>query len=117
MNSIYEFRNKKEIQTIIEDKIKERNKYGPVNSWMMSLRKPEDFKGDRYCYVNLNSDEKPSWQLVKEKNVKDYEIVKKPKLTKSMDVTRNEYLSRSINNLGLNSDHSIYFQNFDLSVF
>jgi hypothetical protein len=117
MNSIYEYRNKREIQNIIDDKIKDKNKYGSVNSWMISLRKTDIYKGDRYCYINLNNDEKPSWQLVKEKNTKEYEIIKVPNIVKSMDMTRNEYLCKSINDLGLINDQSVCFQNVDLSVF
>jgi hypothetical protein len=112
MNSIYEYRTKRELQDIIQ---KDDN-YTPNNSWMISLRRPENFEGERYSYINMRDDVNPYWQMVKEKNTKEIEFIKVPRLVKSVDITRNEYLCKSITGLGLNYENSVLLNNCEFGV-
>ena len=59
------FRQKKEIKESYEEHKPLDQRYGN-NTWVMGLRRPNNFKGLRYCYVNAGSDINPIWRKVKE---------------------------------------------------
>ena len=59
------FRTKKEIKESYENSRPIDDIYG-TNSWLMSLRRPKNFKGTRFGYINIGSNTKPSWQAVRE---------------------------------------------------
>jgi len=66
MNRIDIFRLKRQIYNDIENNLPIEEKYGK-HKWTISLRRPENFKGERDAYVNLGSDKKPLWSIVREK--------------------------------------------------
>ena len=66
MNRIDIFRLKRQIYNDIENNLPIDEKYGK-HKWTISLRRPENFKGERDAYVNLGSDKKPLWSIVREK--------------------------------------------------
>jgi len=65
INSGESYLIKKEIINLVESKIPLDQKHGIFN-WIISLRRPKNFKGDRYAYVNLGDNYAPVWQLYKE---------------------------------------------------
>lgn len=66
MNKTDGFRIKQELKTTIELKKPIEERYGN-NNWMISLRRPENFEGTRYSFVNYGSSEKVNWVRIKEK--------------------------------------------------
>jgi hypothetical protein len=53
-------------------------KYGS-NSWIMSLRRPRDFKGTRFVNINIGKIERPIWRVVQESVPKEsLEKIRKP---------------------------------------
>ena len=66
MNRIDIFRLKRQIYNDIENNLPIDEKYGK-HKWTISLRRPENFKGERDAYVNIGSDKKPLWSIVREK--------------------------------------------------
>jgi hypothetical protein len=59
------FRQKKEIKELYENSRPLDEIYG-VNGWFMSLRRPANFKGTRFGYINVGSKDYPSWKAVRE---------------------------------------------------
>ena len=59
------FRKKKEIREFYENSRPLDETYGK-NSWIMCLRRPKNFKGTRFGYINVGTPECPSWAVVKE---------------------------------------------------
>lgn len=71
------YRQKKEIRESVESSRPLDQRYG-FHSWIMSLRRPEDFKGTRFVHINIGSNERPVWRMVKEYVSNDIEKNKKP---------------------------------------
>jgi hypothetical protein len=71
------YRIKKEVTDFIENKKSLDERYGVYN-WNMSLRRPKNFKGTRFSYVNLGNDMNPLWLSVKETIPKSLEMVRNP---------------------------------------
>lgn len=68
MNRTDGFRIKKEISSTIDQ---QKNKFDDglgSNKWIVSLRRPDNFKGIREAYFNSGTKENPSWVMVKEKS-------------------------------------------------
>ena len=63
---------KHEVINLVDSKTPFEEKIGNFN-WIMSLRKPKNFKGSRDAFVNLGNDTNPHWQIVKENKPLDYE--------------------------------------------
>jgi hypothetical protein len=61
----------------------------------MSLRRPNDFKGLRYCNINVGTNERPIWNIVKE-NIQDKEKIRKPQSTLGKrdvrTISKNDYM-------------------------
>jgi hypothetical protein len=78
MNQTDSFRIRKEVKNIIESKKPVEQRYGQ-NHWVISLRKPENFKGTRDAWINLGSKNVPHWSLIKDKTpVELSEKIRKP---------------------------------------
>jgi hypothetical protein len=78
MNRTDYFRMKKELNIMIETNKSLDKRYGNYN-WIMSLRRPEDFKGTRYTYVNVGHNSNPSWGIIRENcpdNLNNESVVK-----------------------------------------
>jgi hypothetical protein len=114
INTIYSFRSKREIVEIIDKNQPLEIKYGN-NSWVMGLRRPLDFNGVRFSYINLRDAKNPYWQLVKDKGPIDVETIKHPN-TSQTDFSKNQYLMRSLSNLGIKMDTTMSQINTNISV-
>jgi hypothetical protein len=66
MNKTDGFRIKQEIKNIMEVQKPLGERYGEHN-WMISLRRPDNFEGTRYAFVNYGNSDKVNWVRVKEK--------------------------------------------------
>jgi len=66
MNKTDGFRVKQEIKNMMEVQKPLGERYGKHN-WMISLRRPDNFEGTRYAFVNYGSSDKVNWVRVKEK--------------------------------------------------
>lgn len=72
------FRANKENREMNERNRPLDEKYG-CNSWIMSLRRPRDFKGTRFVNVNVGTIERPIWRVVVESIPKEsQEKIRKP---------------------------------------
>lgn len=88
MNKTDNYRLKKEIAEVFESKKTVDEKYG-VYSWMIGLRKPENFNGSRLAYVNYGDNYQPLWLGVRETNPKQQEVVRKPNSYAVKDLKKN----------------------------
>ena len=82
LNSGERYLFKHELNNIIDSKVPYEEKMGNLN-WIMSLRKPKNFKGSREVYVNLGSNINPHWQMVKETKPINYEKKGNPETFKN----------------------------------
>lgn len=88
---------KTELINIMDAKIPIEEKRGVFN-WIVSLRKPKNFKGERSSYINLGSKENPSWQYFKEVYPVNQEKVVKP--TVNLNEFSNKLLSPTYKEAG-----------------
>lgn len=72
---------KKEIINLVDSKIPTEEKNGIFN-WIISLRRPKNFIGDRTAYVNLGDNYNPIWQCYKDSSPKLFEKVINPESLK-----------------------------------
>ncbi len=102
MNRIDVFKLKKEIYNDIENSKPINDRYGQYK-WVMSLRRPEHFKGERESYINIGNDNNPFWALVKEKFPIERSISLKPGYDMNskdyVDFKKNQFLPHSSSNL------------------
>ena len=49
-----------------------------LQNWSMSLRRPENFEGERRGYVNVGTDNKPYWIILREKYPNQFENIMNP---------------------------------------
>jgi hypothetical protein len=101
MNRTDCFRIKKEINEKIDNKLGINERYG-VNKWIVGLRRPDNFRGVRYAYINMGSNDRPFWQVVKEQAPRSVEIVRNPQVNCENDLKqfkKNEYFQRSTSNI------------------
>ena len=102
MNRIDVFKLKKEIYNDIENSKPINDRYGQYK-WVMSLRRPEHFKGERESYINIGNDNNPFWALVKEKFPIERSISLKPGYDMNskdyIDFKKNQFLPHSSSNL------------------
>jgi hypothetical protein len=118
MNNTHNYRVKKEINEFIEKNQPIEYKYGS-SYWLMTLRRPENFKGVRYSYINLRDSYNPFWQLIKESIPNESEIVRVPYKTarELEEIQKHEYFKKSLNKLDIKIDTSMQFKNVtNLSV-
>jgi hypothetical protein len=114
INTIYSFRSKIELNETIEKLKPLEAKFGN-NSWVMGLRRPDDFNGERYTYINLRDAKNPYWQLVKEKVPFDMETIKHPNISQK-HINKKDYFLKSISNLGIKLDMTSSQFNTNISV-
>ena len=102
MNRIDVFKLKKEIYNDIENSKPINDRYGQYK-WVMSLRRPEHFKGERESYINIGNDNNPFWALVKEKYPIERSISLKPGYDMNskdyLDFKKNQFLPHTSSNL------------------
>ena len=102
MNRIDVYKLKKEIYNDIENSKPINERYGQYK-WVMSLRRPEHFKGERESYINIGNDNNPFWALVKEKFPIERSITLKPGYDMNskdyLDFKKNQFLPHSSSNL------------------
>ena len=102
MNRIDVYKLKKEIYNDIENSKPINDRYGQYK-WVMSLRRPEHFKGERESYINIGNDNNPFWTLVKEKFPVERSISLKPGYDMQskdyLDFKKNQFLPHSSSNL------------------
>ena len=109
MNRTNNFRQKKEIKELYEDSKLHDEKFG-IHSWIISLRRPKEFKGSRECYVYTGTDERPTWRKVIETN-KDKEIILSPgskKIGKKFErLFKSDYFQNKNNKKLLSEDDNL----------
>ena len=88
MNRIDIFKYKKEFFNAFENQKNLNQKYGK-NNWLISLRRPEHFKGERETYINLRNENLPLWALIKEK----YPIERNISLKPNFDYDNIDYIN------------------------
>jgi hypothetical protein len=118
MNTTHEYRAKKEVNEFIEKNQPIESKFGH-SYWVTALRRPVDFEGVRYSYINLRDSYNPFWQLVKETVPNETEIMRAPyKTSRELDMSaKNDYFKQSLNKLNIKVDNSLSFKNVgNLSV-
>jgi hypothetical protein len=118
MNNVHSYRVKKEINEYVEKHQPIEYKYGS-SYWLMTLRRPEDFKGVRYSYINIRDSFNPFWQLVKEVIPSESEIIRSPYKTarEIENLSKSEYLKKSLNKMDIKLDNSMQLRNVNnLSV-
>lgn len=102
INSSDSYLLKAELKSIIDSKIPEEKKRGIYN-WIVSLRKPKNFKGERTSYINLGTNNNPSWHHLKETSPNDNEKIVKPSVnftdhtSKISDISYKEAAQELIN--------------------
>ena len=106
LNKIESYRFKKEVLNEIEYNKPFDEKYGKFK-WNISLRRPDNFKGVRDTYINLNGERfAPFWSLVIERYPKQKELCVKPGYNLSKNEI-NEY-KRQNNQIGLGKKNQYY---------
>jgi hypothetical protein len=118
MNNIHNYRVKKEINEYVEKNQPIEYKYGK-SYWLMTLRRPDDFEGVRYSYINIRDSFNPFWQLVKETIPNESEFIRSPyKSARELDmVAKNEYFKKSLGRMDIKVDNSMHFKSLNnLSV-
>lgn len=109
MNCINTFRQKKEIKEKYEETLPLDEKYGK-NSWVVSLRRPKNFKGVRDSLINVGSDKIPNWQKVIE-SVKERELIMTPgskKVGKEFErFVRSDYFLKKNHKISLNDEENL----------
>lgn len=102
MNRTDAFRAKKELKQIVEKKQPLHSRYGNHN-WMVSLRRPDKFVGDRYATINIGKDLDPVWVTVKESYPDYIERIEDPdKTTKVSDLS--EYMTQTMQTLRISTE-------------
>ena len=105
------YRQKKENREMAESSRPLDQRYG-CHTWIMSLRRPPDFKGTRFVNVNVGSSERPIWRVVKEYVATDNEKIRKPRSGIPGKTVNSFFNTDKIQNRLNNRDH---FE--DLEVF
>ena len=57
---------------------KKKNFGNGLQNWSMSLRRPKHFEGERRGYVNVGTDNKPYWIILREKYPNQFENIMNP---------------------------------------
>jgi len=65
MNKTDTFRLKKELTNLIESQKPPSEKFGK-NIWLLSLRRPDNLKENRFTYINVGNERNPTWAPIKE---------------------------------------------------
>jgi hypothetical protein len=108
MNNIYQYRERNELNEFLEINKPEDVNQGCIH-WLTSLRRPNDFKGIRFSYINTKDSLDSLWQVVKEEIPKETEIVRRPyKINKSIDKSlSSNYMQSKLNlmNIGDSFQH------------
>jgi hypothetical protein len=110
MNNVHQYREKQELENLLESSKPVDLLHGEA-SWLTSLRRPEDFKGTRVTYINVNSSSKGNpdtfWQIFKEEVPKECVIVRAPyKTSTSLDkALSNTYLEKKLTDLNIDTAH------------
>lgn len=122
MNSGDSYLFKKEIINIIDSKVPPEVKKGNFN-WIISLRKPKDFVGQRSSIINIGNENQPLWQYYREVSPIPFEKVFKPTVNAAL-IRSNQF--NSINSKSKEFTHefsglddcvvSIYYKNVSLRV-
>ena len=115
MNKTDSFRIKKEVKNIIESKKPVEQRYGQ-NHWVISLRKPENFKGTRDAWINIGSKNVPHWSLIKDKSPGEIsEKIRRPDSQSQgfkdlipFSKSNSAYFSKTLRNLNINLDEDHY---------
>lgn len=96
VNKFYKIGENKQIYANSE-KHRPLNERHAAHSWELSLRRPKNFKGTRFSYINLGDNYNPIWQLVKETVPDPVEIISKPVLSKDdKKINRKEELLKEV---------------------
>jgi hypothetical protein len=114
VNTIYSFRNKIELNDMIEKAKPFEQKCGD-NAWIMGLRRPDNFSGVRYAYINLRDARNPYWQLVKMKSPEEPETIKHP-MSSQIDFYKNEYLMKTLSSLRMDLTTSNFNTNISVII-
>lgn len=115
INTVYSFRNKMEINEILEKAKTFEQIYGD-NAWVMGLRRPTEFVGARYAYINLRDSRNPYWQLVKMKSPEEQEFTKHP-LSTGYDFHKNEYLMKTLSSIKMDMTTNNFNTNISVNIF
>jgi hypothetical protein len=109
MNCSNTFRQKKEIKEKYEETLPLDERYG-INSWVVSLRRPKNFKGIRDSFINVGSQERPNWRKVVE-TVKEREIILTPgskKIGKEFEkFVKSDYFLRKNQKISLKDEENL----------
>ena len=96
VNKFYKIGENKQIFANSE-KHKPLNEKYAAHSWELSLRRPKNFKGTRFSYINLGDNYNPIWQLVRETVPDPVETISKPGLSKDeKKIYKNEELMKEV---------------------
>lgn len=88
INRIEGFRMKREMLNSIDSQIPIEQKYGQYK-WNISLRRPDNFQGNRDAYINIRTESNPFWAKVNERYPMNIQMSIKPTNTINLD----DYLS------------------------
>lgn len=103
-NSSTEYRMKIEkINSYEKKKISHLTLNNHVQNWEMSLRRPENFIGERREYLNVRTDNNPFWTILKEINPLENEKIINPHINKKKkEIEKNNLTSNNkMNNLSV----------------
>ena len=97
------FRIKKEINNLLDFKLNPQYKKYGRNNWVMSLRRPKNFSGERELNVNIGSEKNPVWIKTKERvtSIEPVDIIRNP------DHTCNNLIGNNIGGLGSNESNNL----------
>lgn len=111
MTNVDSYLFRKAVLNTIEGKTPKEIKLGD-NNWYFDLRRPKNFKGNRDCYINIGTNEKPFWGRFFEKSPNYVLKCRKPFINENYIKTfrKNPYLpvlsngGNVINELAIMSD-------------
>jgi len=120
INKSTSHRAKQEIHEIIDRKKQSREIHGN-HSWMMGLRKPNDYNGVHYGLINVGNMSNPIWQAVKETYpIPEVEIIRKPNLELTEDLknmTNNSSFLKTISSFKINIDEMEEIEKLNVRIF
>ena len=94
---------KKELISLIDAKIPTEEKNGIYN-WIISLRRPKNFVGDRYAYINYGSNNNPFWNCYKDSSPSKKEKIIVPNYKIKDNLSLVEILKKNEKIIGNNQD-------------
>ena len=114
LNRIDSFRFKKEIIKEIENNKPKEEEFGRYK-WNVSLRRPDNFKGTRKVYVNLNQENYvPFWSLIIEKSPRQKNISIKPGYALSEgEINGYQKQIKHLSQRKINDNKNPYFQTIE----